>query len=144
MKQAIADYAITGMGYLYAYVDREEDFGRGDVKFTYVDPFRVYVPPSTRDRWFSDAEGIILSTILTGEQIINLYPELDDSIDEEGNVTDGVLKDISGVQEEDYPDAQNRATMPTWTPAEAKDLEWGNQKWDQPSRTFMNSSMIPR
>ena len=87
VKQAIADYAVTGMGYLYAYIDREEDFGRGDVKFTYVDPFRVYVPPSTRDRWFVDAEGIILSTILTGEQIINLYPELDDTIDEEGNVT---------------------------------------------------------
>ena len=129
VKQAIADYAVTGMGYLYAYIDREEDFGRGDVKFTYVDPFRVYVPPSTRDRWFVDAEGIILSTILTGEQIINLYPELDDTIDEEGNVTDGLLKNISGVMEEDYPDAQNRATMATWTPAEAKDLEWGNQKY---------------
>ena len=72
MKQAITDYAVTGLGYLYAYIDQESDFGRGDVKFTYVNPFRVYVPPDCRDRWFTDAEGIILSTILTGEQVVNL------------------------------------------------------------------------
>ena len=129
MKQAIADYAITGLGYLYAYIDREADFGRGDVKFTYVDPFRVYVPPSARDRWFLDAEGIILSTILTGEQIVNLYPELDDTIDEEGNTTDGLIKQVSGVLEEDYPDAQNSSTMRTWSPSEANNLEWGTAKY---------------
>ena len=76
MKQAIHDYAISGLGYLYVYVDTEADFGRGDVKFTNVNPFRVYVPPSSRDRWFGDAESILLSTILTGEQVVALYPEL--------------------------------------------------------------------
>ena len=87
MKQAIQDYATTGMGYLYAYIDRESDFGRGDVKFTYVDPFRVYASPSSRDRWFSDSDGIILSTILTGEQAVNLYPELGDRVDPETGET---------------------------------------------------------
>ena len=76
LKQAIHDYATTGMGYLYSYIDPESDFGRGDVKFTYVNPFRVYVSPNTRNRWFDDAEGVILSTILTGEQVVSLYPEL--------------------------------------------------------------------
>ena len=51
MKQAIHDYATTGMGYLYAYIDRESDFGKGDVKFTYLDPFRVFVAPSSTKRW---------------------------------------------------------------------------------------------
>ena len=74
LKQAIHDYATTGMGYLYCYVDPESDFGRGDVKFTYVNPFRVYVSPNTRNRWYDDAESVILSTILTGEQVTNLYP----------------------------------------------------------------------
>ena len=83
IKDAIHDYAVTGLGYLYVYTDRESDFGRGDIKFTHINPFRVYVPPSTRDRWFNDAEGIILSTILTGEQVISLYPELGPQIDEE-------------------------------------------------------------
>ena len=66
MKQAIHDYATTGLGFLYAYVDRESDFGKGDVKFTYLDPFRVYVSPSSGNRWYDDCDVIIISTILTG------------------------------------------------------------------------------
>jgi len=65
IKQAIHDYATTGLGYLYVYIDNESDFGKGDIKFQSVNPFRVYVPPSSRDRFFNDAEGIVLSTILT-------------------------------------------------------------------------------
>ena len=83
LKQAIHDHSTTGMGYLYAYIDTEADFGKGEIKFTCVDPFRVYVPSTSRDRWFNDADNIILSTILTGEQVLNLYPELGPQINEE-------------------------------------------------------------
>ena len=127
MKQAIQDYATTGMGYLYAYIDRESDFGRGDVKFTYVDPFRVYASPSSRDRWFSDSDGIILSTILTGEQAVNLYPELADKTDPlTGEVIPGLINDISGFtyDEEDYPSSQNKNSMNVFTPAEVKDKDY--------------------
>ena len=127
MKQAIQDYATTGMGYLYAYIDRESDFGRGDVKFTYVDPFRVYASPSSRDRWFSDSDGIILSTILTGEQAVNLYPELGDRINPEtGEEMPGLINDISGFtyDEEDYPSSQNKNSMNVFTPAEVKDKDY--------------------
>jgi len=127
MKQAIQDYATTGMGYLYAYIDRESDFGRGDVKFTYVDPFRVYASPSSRDRWFSDSDGIILSTILTGEQAVNLYPELGDRVDPvTGEEIPGLIKDISGFtyDEEDYPSSQNKNSMNVFTPAEVKDKDY--------------------
>ena len=134
MKQAITDYAVTGVGYLYAYLDQEADFGRGDVKFTYVNPFRVYVPPDSRDRWFSDAEGIILSTIMTGEQVVNLYPQLGDQLDvETGEAIRGMIHDISTYIEEDYPDAQNTNSMSVFTPAEVKDKQFGgtlnNQKY---------------
>jgi len=127
MKQAIQDYATTGMGYLYAYIDRESDFGRGDVKFTYLDPFRVYASPSSRDRWFGDSDGLILSTILTGEQVVNLYPELDDSVDPEtGEEIPGIIREISGFtyDEEDYPSSQNRNSMNVFTPAEVKDKDY--------------------
>ena len=127
MKQAIQDYAVTGMGYMYAYIDRESDFGRGDVKFTYLDPFRVYASPSSRDRWFSDSDGLILSTILTGEQVVNLYPELDDSVDPEtGEEIPGIIREISGFtyDEEDYPSSQNRNSMNVFTPAEVKDKDY--------------------
>ena len=127
MKQAIQDYATTGMGYLYAYIDSESDFGRGDVKFTYVDPFRVYASPSSRDRWFGDSDGIILSTILTGEQAVNLYPELADKQDPlTGEIIPGLINDISGFtyDEEDYPSSQNKNSMVVFTPADVKDKDY--------------------
>ena len=127
IKQAIQDYATTGIGYLYAYIDGESDFGRGDVKFTYIDPFRVYVSPSSRDRWFNDSDGLILSTILTGEQVVNLYPELNDQTDPEtGEEIQGLIHSISGFtyDEEDYPSSQNRNSMQVFTPAEVKDKDY--------------------
>jgi len=125
MKQAIQDYAVTGLGYLYAYIDGEADFGRGDVKFTHVNPFRVYVPPDCRDRWFTDAEGIILSTILTGEQVVNLYPALGDQVDPEtGETIPGVINDLSTVMDEDFPESSNRNTIKAFTPAETRDSNW--------------------
>jgi len=127
MKQAIQDYATTGMGYLYAYIDRESDFGRGDVKFTYLDPFRVYASPSSRDRWFGDSDGLILSTILTGEQVVNLYPELNDTVDPNtGEEIPGIIRDISGFtyDDEDYPSSQNTNSMNVFTPAEVKDKDY--------------------
>ena len=123
LKQAIHDYATTGMGYLYAYIDPESDFGRGDVKFTYVNPFRVYVSPNTRNRWYDDAEGVILSTILTGEQVISLYPELGEQDNPEtGEKETGIIQDLETYLEEDYPDAVNSNSKKVFTPAEAKDL----------------------
>ena len=131
MKQAIQDYATTGMGYLYAYIDRESDFGRGDVRFTYIDPFRVYASPSSRNRWFSDSDGLILSTILTGEQAVNLYPELGDRVDPiTGEEIKGLIHDISGFtyDEEDYPSSQNRNSMKVFTPADVKDKDYFESK----------------
>jgi len=125
LKQAIHDYATTGIGYLYAYIDPESDFGRGDVKFTYVNPFRVYTSPNTRNRWFDDAEGIILSTILTGEQIVNLYPELGDQKNPEtGKTEGGLIQDLDTFIEEDYPDGVNSNGKKIFTPAEVKDLDY--------------------
>jgi hypothetical protein len=129
MKQAIQDYAVTGLGYLYAYVDNNADFGRGDVKFTYVNPFRVYVPPDCRDRWFTDADGIILSTILTGEQVVNLYPQLGDQVDPEtGETIPGLIRELSTVLEEDYPASTMQNSMNAFTPAEVKDKDWWGQE----------------
>ena len=127
IKQAIHDYATTGIGYLYTYIDSQSDFGRGDVKFTYIDPFRVYASPSSRDRWFSDSDGLILSTILTGEQVINLYPELGDKDDPEtGEVIPGIIHELSGFSydDEDYPASQNRNTITAFTPADVKDKDY--------------------
>ena len=125
LKQAIHDYATTGMGYLYTYIDPESDFGRGDVKFTYVNPFRVYVSPNTRNRWYDDAEGVILSTILTGEQVISLYPELGEQENPEtGEKEAGIIQDLETYLEEDYPAAMNSNSKKVFTPSDTKDLDY--------------------
>lgn len=115
-KHTIHDYATSGLGYFYAYIDPEADYGRGEVKFTYIDPFRVYVDPSTRDRYFGDASGMILSTILTQDQLINLYPQLEEHLE---NID-------TYANEDDYPNSSKRNSSITFTP----DVVSGNRALD--------------
>jgi hypothetical protein len=122
-KQVIHDYAVTGLGYFYAYVDKEADYGRGEVKFTYVDPFRVVVDPNSRNKFFDDAAGIMLSTTLTKLQLMDLYPQLNEE-NEEGK---RLIDEIEGAwdTDEDYPGGQNERTKGTFTPDHVKDFDHG-------------------
>ena len=140
LKQAIHDHSTTGLGYLYAYIDTEADFGKGEIKFTSVDPFRVYVPSSSRDRYFNDADSVILSTILTGEQILNIYPELGPQMNPEtGEMEPGIIQHISSYGDDDYPATQNSNQQKTFTPDEAKDLEWTHQEKYQVLERFFKT-----
>ena len=121
-KQAIHDYTVTGLGYFYAYVDREADYGRGEVKFTYVDPFRVVVDPNSRNRYFDDATGMMLSTILTKFQLLDLYPQLSEK-QENGKM---LIDDIDPYyNDETYPSNSNERTMGSFTPDYVKDYDRG-------------------
>ena len=127
-KQVVHDYATTGLGYFYAYLDRDADFGRGEVKFTYVDPFRVYVDPNSRHKYFDDAAGIIVSTILTKQQLIDLYPQLSQPVEEGSNKL--LIDEIELFNtEEDYPDATNKTTMQSFTPDNTKDKDYNIDKY---------------
>jgi len=122
-KQAIHDYAVTGLGYFYAYVDREADYGRGEVKFTYVDPFRVCVDPNARSRYFDDSTGMMLSTIFTKYQLLDLYPQLAEVNEENGKM---LIDEIEGYYEDEtFPDAQNTRTKGSFTPDVTKDYDYG-------------------
>ena len=122
-KQAIHDYAVTGLGYFYAYVDREADYGRGEVKFTYVDPFRVCVDPNARNRYFDDSTGMMLSTIFTKYQLLDLYPQLAEVNEENGKM---LIDEIEGYYEDEtFPDAQNTRTKGSFTPDVTKDYDYG-------------------
>ena len=120
-KQAVHDYAVMGLGYLYAYLDKEADFGRGEIKFKSVSPFRVYVDPNSRNKWFDDASDILLSTILTKAQILDYYPELSEE-DESGQMLIDRIDHIE-YKDEDFPSATQVISSKTFTPAEAKDLD---------------------
>ena len=124
-KQVVHDYAVTGLGYFYAYVDREADYGRGEVKFAYIDPFRVYVDPNSRNKWFDDAAGMCLSTILTKDQILDLYPDLSQPLpgDEEGKPLIDMVEG-SFIRDEDYPSSKQKYTQGSFTPDVTKDKDW--------------------
>tara|TARA_R100000008_G_scaffold20046_2_gene10424 strand:+ start:6101 stop:8152 length:2052 start_codon:yes stop_codon:yes gene_type:complete len=127
LKQAIHDYTTTGLGYLYAYTDTESDMGKGDIKIVNIDPFRVYVPPNCRDRWFDDADNVILSTILTGQQVVNQYPELGPQPNPEtGEIEPGLIEELSGYMDFDFPSSQNKQSQTIFTPDVVKDKD----HWD--------------
>ena len=121
-KQAVHDYTITGLGYFYVYVDKEADFGRGEVKFTSLNPFRVVVDPNSRKRDFDDATGMMVSTIFTKSQLIDLYPQLNEPSEEDPDkkLIDFIENDFD---EEDYPSASNNRTSETFTPDVVKDKD---------------------
>ena len=123
-KQVIHDYAITGLGYFYAYIDREADYGRGEVKFSYIDPFRVVVDPNARSKYLDDASDIILSTIMSRDQLINYYPQVVEPIDEEGNTLIDSLETDFTVEQETYPNAQNRSYVGAFTHDVIKDYDF--------------------
>lgn len=131
-KQVVHDYAITGLGYFHAFLDPEADYGRGEVKFTWVDPFRVYVDPNSRHRYFDDASGIILSTILSKPQLLNTYPQL-------GEVPEGYeLPMIELIDKglewkgEDFPSSgKNSSISGAFTPDMIKDADWGGAGRDK-------------
>ena len=114
-KQVVHDYSVSGLGYFYVYVDTESDFGRGDVKVTSINPFRVYVDPASRDRYYADASSMILSTILTKDQLLGLYPKLEEIVDSIDSSSD----------EEDYPASQKKNSSSSFTPDVVKDYDRG-------------------
>ena len=122
-KQVIHDYTVTGLGYFYAYVDREADYGRGEVKFTYIDPFRVVVDPNARNRWFDDATGMMLSTIFTKFQLLDLYPQLSEVNEETEKM---LIDEIEGYHEDEtYPSPRNTRVKGSYTPDHIKDYDRG-------------------
>ena len=121
-KQAVHDYAVTGLGYFYAYIDKEADYGRGEIKFRHLNPFKVYVDPNARDRYFDDATGMMVSHIMSKMQLLDAYPQLGEPI-EEGEET-LLIDKIETVSKEDWPDNSNKRTMDSFTPDVVKDYDY--------------------
>ena len=87
VRQMIDDYYVMGLGYIHVYQDPMMDMGKGEVCIHDVDPLDVYVDPNSRDKFFEDAENIIISRLFTREQAANLYPMYDKAIKNADNNT---------------------------------------------------------
>mgnify|MGYP003674838760 FL=1 len=81
IRQAVDDYYVMGVGYLQVYQDPMMDNGKGEVCFHDIDPLDVYVDPNSRNRYFDDAENIIVSKLFTKEQAKKLWPMYNKAID---------------------------------------------------------------
>ena len=121
-KQAVHDYTVTGLGYFYAYIDKEADYGRGEIKFKHLNPFKVYVDPNSRDRYFDDASGMMVSHVMSRMQLLDAYPQLGQPIEEGEEKL--LIDSIETVSEEDWPDNTNKRTMGSFTPDVVKDYDY--------------------
>ena len=74
-SQVVLDALVKGVGYIQIDVDQNADHGKGDVVFRKVDPYDVYVDPSSRDFLFRDAAFIMIKKNLSRAQLKVLFPE---------------------------------------------------------------------
>ena len=73
LKNTVDDYAVKGLGYMAAYWDPYEDFGKGEVIIEDLDPYNVYIDPLSKRRDFSDARHILVVHEWSKEQIMNTF-----------------------------------------------------------------------
>jgi len=74
IRDVVDDYYVTGLGYVLVYQDPMMDMGKGEVCMHSIDPLDVYIDPNSRNRYFDDAENIIISRLFTRDQAKKLYP----------------------------------------------------------------------
>jgi hypothetical protein len=87
IRQMIDDYYVMGLGYIHVYQDPMMDMGKGEVCIHDIDPLDVYIDPNSRDKFFDDAENIIVSRLFTKEQAAQLYPMYEKAIKNANNNT---------------------------------------------------------
>tara|TARA_R100001530_G_scaffold35510_3_gene27693 strand:- start:348 stop:2588 length:2241 start_codon:yes stop_codon:yes gene_type:complete len=73
--QVIHDSLTKGIGYFAITVDTDADRGKGEVIFSTVDPYDVYVDPTSRDLFFSDANYMIIQKNMSKEALKKLMPQ---------------------------------------------------------------------
>ena len=82
LKQAIDDYYVGGMGVLQVFQDPDADMGKGEVYIKSINPLDVYIDPNAKDAYARDAANIMVTTYMTDEQAMQIYPEFTDIIEQ--------------------------------------------------------------
>ena len=63
------------MGVLQVYQDPDADMGKGEVYIKSINPLDVYIDPNAKDVYARDAAHILVTTYMTDEQAMQVYPE---------------------------------------------------------------------
>ena len=73
--QVILDSLVKGIGYFLIDVNQDLDHGKGEVAFSRIDPYDVFVDPTSRDFLFRDASFIMVKKNLSKTQLKNQFPQ---------------------------------------------------------------------
>jgi len=73
--QVVLDSLVKGIGYFLVDVNQDDDHGKGEVVFSRVDPYDVFVDPVSRDFLFRDAGFIMIKKYLSKTQLKNMFPQ---------------------------------------------------------------------
>lgn len=76
------DYLIKGMGVMYVYPDWNADGGLGAVRIKRLPPESLYVDPNSAMPDFSDAQSLIYSDIHTRENLLSVFPQYKEKIED--------------------------------------------------------------
>ena len=74
-SNVIQDSLVKGLGFFKVEVDPDADRGMGEVVFKTIDPYDVYVDPTSRDFLFRDANYIIVQKNLSKTALISMLPD---------------------------------------------------------------------
>jgi hypothetical protein len=74
LKQSLFDAYVQGRGVLTVYEDQQADFGRGELIIQTLNPLEVYPDPASKDRMWRDAAHVLISRLMSREQVQALWP----------------------------------------------------------------------
>ena len=63
-SQVVLDSLAKGIGYFLVDVNQDDDHGKGEVVFSRIDPYDVFVDPVSRDFLFRDAGFIMIKKVV--------------------------------------------------------------------------------
>lgn len=119
LRQILNDTLVKGLGYMFCYIDKYADFGRGEVKIDYLNPEDVFVDPTSRRPDFSDSANILVYKELTKDQIKLLVPEWsDEKIESLPCTEEGAYQYKTEYVDYDEP------TLPVDVTTEEKKYKW--------------------
>jgi len=101
LKKTIDDYYVGGMGVFQVYQDPDADMGKGEVYIKSINPLDVYIDPNAKDSYARDAAHILVTSYMTDEQAMQVYPEFTDIIEQSSMNPD---------ESDDYPVTNLAAT----------------------------------
>ena len=117
-SQIALDSLTKGVGYFLIDIDKDADRGMGEVRFNRINPYDVYVDPSSQDFLYRDANFIQIRKNISRSRLINLFPEYETKIKK---VTRGT--DVISYSQRDasFTDTIQREDITSGVNAESED-----------------------